>query len=498
MSAASPARTARRLRDSGLVMFVVLAALAAATVLWLRRDRAERSYALTLAVGDPNGIRPRLAEILRDEARPRHLDLRLLSTPGSITAIERLEAGACQAALVQGGLVLPDHELIREVAPLHVEPLHLLVKGEKAEEAAANLQALIGASVNLGDGGSGTARLAREVLRFAGLADDAYRATDHPYADLMAATDAASLPDAVFTVSTLPSPVARRLVSAHGYRIVPLPFGEAFALGALDGPGDEIDRSHVFDATIPAYLYGIDPDVPEQEVHTLGARLLLVARADAPAEAVRRLLESLSSAEFARIEPQPLDARLQTLAPELPRHAGTELFLRRNLPLVGAELKEDLEKAVTIGGAALTALLVLGQWLYRRYARTRDDTFENYILHVAAIERRGQELELAPVPDLSALLRLQRDLGGLKARALDKFMANELNGAELLSSFLTHTSDARDYLTRLILQRREAIEKQARRDKRAPEDAWREALARSFGDDFGADVPTLADDAPSR
>lgn len=47
------------------------------------------------------------------------------------------------------------------------------------------------------------------------------------------ADDGAPLPDGIFLIETLPSEIARRLVSERGYRLVGLPFAEAFALSAF-------------------------------------------------------------------------------------------------------------------------------------------------------------------------------------------------------------------------------------------------------------------------
>ena len=58
-----------------------------------------------------------------------------------------------------------------------------------------------------------------------------------------------------------------------------------------------------------------------------------------------------------------------------------------------------------------------------------------------------------------------------------------------MSGFLTHANDARDYLARLILHARSAVEKQARRQGLAPEDAWALAIG---GDDRPID-PLAAD-----
>src|SRR5262249_16284633 len=171
----------------------------------------------------------------------------------------------------------------------------LLVKKELYDKVSAHLAALDGKTVNLSEAGSGTHDLAVEVLAFVGLHPrGGGRARGHiPMAlsrqQMFAAKDPARLPAAYFLVSSLPGPTVKYLVEQHGYRLVRLPFGEAFALGALTTPegtspkrdhGPRVDKGHIFPVSIPAFTYGVDPPVPSAALPTLGARLLLVAHQD--------------------------------------------------------------------------------------------------------------------------------------------------------------------------------------------------------------------------
>src|SRR5262249_41178323 len=157
-------------------------------------------------------------------------------------ALDQVDRHALDLALVQGGLQRNGWPHVRQVATLHVEPLHLLVKKELYDKVSAHLAALDGKTVNLSEAGSGTHDLAVEVLAFVGLHPrGGGRARGYiPMAlsrqQLFAAKDAARLPDAYFLVSSLPGPTVKYLVEQHGYRLVRLPFGEAFALGALTTP----------------------------------------------------------------------------------------------------------------------------------------------------------------------------------------------------------------------------------------------------------------------
>ena len=228
-----PARFGKRVRD-GLLAIIGVAALSVAAFFAVHEPR-ERSVRLRMTAGQDGGTRHRIAQALRREAAHRALAIELQAMAGSEEALQAVESGRVDAALMQGGLDMVDHPGLRQVAGLHVEPLHLLVKEEIHRAVARNLAGLRGKVVNLGERGSGTYLLAKEVMAFSGLrAELDYTESTQSYAELERETEAARLPDAVFSVSTLPSPIARHLVTEHHYHLMPLPFCEAFALGGLD------------------------------------------------------------------------------------------------------------------------------------------------------------------------------------------------------------------------------------------------------------------------
>ncbi len=341
--------------------------------------------------------------------------------------------------------------------------------------------------INLGEHGSGTYLLAKEVMAFSGLrAGTDYAESTRSYVELEREIDGSRLPDAVFTVSTLPSPVAHHLVRRHHYRLVSLPFCEAFALGALDADSTEppgrdqsagrIDRRRVYDVTIPAFAYEVEPGVPPEAIHTLGTHLLLIARADVAATTIRRLLEVVFNTPFAKVVLPPLDLKQLELPPELPWHDGTTEFVRRSSPLIAGDAIDLVEKEVSILGVVAGGLFCLIQWLRRRYRRRREQSFESYILRVADLERHALLLARAPTLDLAALLRLQDELSEIKSEALERFASGELEGEELMSGFLVHASDARDFLIRLILHERDNLEDRARAQHRPVEVLWNEAV----------------------
>ena len=492
MSRISPIR--RNLRGRmlpGLGLLVLLAA--SCWLAWNAWEGPEPTFHLRITGGRLPGPKQRLAEVLGRESARLGVNLILTECTGSVESLDQVNDGRVDLAIVQGGLDSKRWTDVRQVAALHVEPLQLAVRGDLFEEVKGNLRALKGRTIGVGEAGSGTEALAREVLSFAGLRPGSgdspgdYVAISLSHLQLREIEDRDRLPDAVITVSSLPTPIIRRMVAKWGYRLVPLPFGEAFSLADLireDGPGEVIpagvravvDKVHLHGTHIPAFTYGVEPAMPAEPLPTFGARVLVVTNRKTSPEAVKRLLGAIFLTDFSEVARPPLETSLLDLPPEYPLHPGTVDFLQRNKPLIVGDILDPLEKVSSFLVAAVGALFVAWQTARRWYRRRRELSFESYLLKVTAIERQALQFELAAQLDLAALLALQADLGRLKNEAMERFTNGELEGEGLMSGFLTHANDARDYLARLILHARTTIEKQARRQGLSPDAAWELAI----------------------
>jgi len=469
-----------------------LTALGIAATVFFSQSRPGR-YRVSISGGSAEGLRHQIAERLAGEAVSHGVNFRLVAASGSREVLDRIEAHKLDVAFVQGGLDPSLHPHVRQVAALHVEPLHLLVRPELHGLVSDNMGALEGKAVNLGPVGSGTHELARDVLKFAGLdpkredGSGDYTVLTRSYGELLKETDAAKLPDAVFSVSALPSPVVRALVVRQHYRLVPLPFGEAFALDALnrgsaEAPSQQPD--HVSDVSkvliypteIPPFTYGVEPPTPPRAIPTFGPRLLMVANEKISSRAVRQILDTVFSPSFAQISKPPLNASLLEISPEYPLHPGTVQYLEFNKPLMAGDVIDLLEKGTSLAGAVLGALFFLWQWVRQRLRRNRELGFESYMLKVAAIEEQALALEMEARLEIKELLRLQRELGRLKNEALARFAEGKLEGGELMSGFVSHVNDARNYLNRLILHERDNLEDRAVQERRSAESVWNEAV----------------------
>jgi TRAP-type uncharacterized transport system substrate-binding protein len=440
----------------------------------------QRSYRLSLTAGNEAGMRHRLAERLRGEVEARRMTLDLRPSLGSEQALDWVNSRTVDVALVQGGLTPAGRPDVRQVAALHLEPMHLLVKPGLFRDVSASLSALRGKTVDLEEVGSGTHSLATAILQFAGLQprdrDPArgYVPVSVPRQQVLAEPDAARLPDAVFLVSTLPAPTATHLVTRHGYRLVPLPFAEAFALASLAAPpgaeppgagSGRVALGRIQPATIPPFTYSLEPPVPEQALPTLGTRLLLVAHKDVPPRAVYELVEAAYAWEFGQVVRPPLDAKLLDLPPEFPWHDGAELYQHRNSPVLSGAVMDGARNGVAIFAAAASGLFVLWQWLKLYAEVAHDKDFHRYFAEATRIEERALAVGQDRPPTVAELRALYGELCRLKTQVLGEFARQELTGKDMLAGFLVQVNGIREHLSRLILQARATPEGQDGQDE---------------------------------
>jgi len=446
---------------------------------------------ITLTAGALDSTRAIVARALDRSLAAHGFDVELVGAESSEDEVQRVERGDVDFALVSGAYRLERYPHLRLVAPLYVEAVHLLVKQELAGSVGRALTGLHGRTVDIGPHGSTSAGLAVAILEFAGVrratedAPDGYQARSLSFAELetrVRAGDRAAMPDAVMHLATLPAKLAQAMIHGAGYALVPLPFAEPLKLrvllgGAIErGPAADIDITHITDAVIPAYTYGLEPPTPARPLPTVGARLLLVANQAVPDEAVERVVEAMFEARFAQLTSPPLDGSLLRLPATLPRHPGTIDYLRRDAPFVTDDAVDRLNNSLGILGALAGAAWFLWQWWRQRLQGQRDETFGTYMLRVADVERRIATLELSATLELEPLAELQRELLELKREALEHFAAGDLGDQSALADLLNPINSARDHIGNLILHIRDSIEEQAESEGRTATEVWEEAI----------------------
>lgn len=482
-----PSPTRRRGRAA---LVLGLAALGLALGAILTRTPPPRRQ-VTLTAGFLDTTRAQVARTMVGALARDGVEAKLVETTSTQNALEQVDRGEIDLALVSGTYRIERHPRVRAVTPLYVEALHLVVKEELAAAVTSSLDALQGHSIDLGPHGSTTNALARAVLDFAGVspggavpAENQRALTPPELLALVARNERAALPDAVFHLATTPSKVALELIRGARYRLIPLPFAEAFRLATLltddlvENPESELDRRDVSDTTIPAFTYEIDPPIPSEPLHTIGSRLMLVANEAVPPETVDVILDTVFSASVAQMTSPALEPAVLQLPSRVRLHDGTLAHLRRGQPYVTNDTVDALSNSLSILGALVGAALFLWQWWRQRTRAHRDETFASYVRRLADVERRMAAFELSATLELEPLAALQRELLELKSEALDRFAAGDLGDQAAIADLLSPINAARDHVGDLLLHVRDNLEQRADAEGRTTTAVWAEAIER--------------------
>jgi TRAP-type uncharacterized transport system substrate-binding protein len=444
-----------RLRRAELLLLGVV--VVAVIIVLLLRPWGGRTVRVNMLIDlDPN--RALLAERIAREAPQHGLHVELSKESyGSLDAIDLVDKpNPIDLALVPGGVARRDYANVRQVTALSQEPLQLLTRADLAPGGALGLK---GKRVCLGPTTSSAHFLARDVLTFAGLHD--YTANLFSPQELQARLDrlrgltggereraVAELPDAVFLLSALPSILGRDLVTLAGYRLVALPFADAYCQDRIrpaETDDIRIDRTAFRAVEVPAYTYSVDPPVPEKPCRTIATPLLLVAYKPTDPEGVSRLLETVYDGPVAGLAGAP---PLKGQVPQFAFHAGTERYMRRNEPLLSPEMAGALGKAAGGVGAFLSGVVAIYGFLRLRQLRR----FESYYQEIRRLEliARGRENDpAAPADPAARRAYLEERLLDLKSRALQDFASGGLKGEGLMSGILSLVNDTRASLARL-------------------------------------------------
>ncbi len=269
-----------RILGWSILAAIVLFALAIVRTVYLSRPVHVR-----MVSGKTEAAAHRFLLSIAQDSAGNQLDIEPMIATGTIDMLNSVDSGTVDFAIIHGGANMDQYRNVRQVGVLSVGAVHLLVKNEYHAAVADDLRNLRGKTINLAMSKHTVMySLSQDILSFFRLAPNDYRPLVMSFEELSNETRRERFPDAVFISTMPPSELVRRLVVQFDFRLVPLPFGDAFRLTALDhalrsGLTDGIRREHIVDAAIPAYAYEASPAVPPQTIATLGLRVLVITNA---------------------------------------------------------------------------------------------------------------------------------------------------------------------------------------------------------------------------
>jgi TRAP-type uncharacterized transport system substrate-binding protein len=359
---------------------------------------------IAYSAGGP--VRKHYLEQMAAHGRKWNLDIRLVPSEDTDATLTMIDSQSADLALIAGAVEDRASRRVLEVMPLYMEPLQLVVKAPLYEAVSHDFSQLKGKSISMDHADSATSVLATELLRFIGLTDPAtgalqYREAHMPQSQLMAQTDSAALPDAIFQIGGVPSATIENLVTRHDYRLVALPFGGAFNLSkfreseapkSAKGPRLGLNKTFVEEAVIPAYVYSVLPPVPAVDIRTIAARLMLVGGAHLKNGVVQRVLGLVLSPEISHLVEPQLTVKLLDSEFQFERHPGTDAYLASLKPLDVDGAVSGYQRMAEIWGILVALYLaVTNGWTWWKAKRDRKPkhsvgVFLSQVLEVEAIE----------------------------------------------------------------------------------------------------------------
>lgn len=430
-----PPLTITRLRRGHVFAVLAVLAFAAAAGFWYWSSQTQVAQ-LTLASGVELRYRRDMTKILCEEAAALELKIVMQSAGGrSLDTIEAVDAGTLDAAVIPAGLSILKPN-VRQVALLECEVMHLFVRPEIYAQGVPGLR---GRRLNLGVPNSGAKIIAAEILKFIGLEEGRdYQDTALDYKQLRDLSTA-DMPDGVFSLSPLPSPLGERIVQQHGYRLMELPCGESLALR----------KPYLEDAGIPANTYSVDPPVPEKRARTVGTRAVLIANSNVSKIAIRRLLKVLYESDFARrVGMEPLNVKLLQHPGEYPNHAGTMAYLHQHDPWISKDLVDNVNNLKGAIISVTSALILALEWYRRRRGAGVDDYLRacnQFDLNALRAALRGEFGE-------TELRACQAQLAELKMDVLEKHNQGMFRGDRQFADLVARIESLQQTLPNLVLQ----------------------------------------------
>lgn len=418
-------------RMRGALALAALAVLLGA-VAWSAYQLMPRHYALRITGGAITSNRHFLAKGLQREAATNGVTLELHPTAGSEEALALVASGQLDLAFIQGGLDLPNPNVVH-VATVSPELLHLL-----ARPGITDLSGLRGKRVNLGSRKGGTRVIAKQLLSYAGLREDIDYVESNMSTEELLSLRTDRLPEVLAITSFAPSDVVEYLVRRHGYTMLEVPFPAAFA--------QRYDWAA--DSRVLAYTYQVAPAVPPRDIRTIGVNLCLVANRQVDRRAIVKVLESLFSARLGARLKLHLDEEKILASASYPPAEGTRLFMERNRPLLSGAALDKFKAALGLLVSLVSSALVVFKWFKpappSADAPTDGDlAFIGYLEQLADLEAIAGDRLAQGTLQAHEMDDLDAKLAALKLAAMGGVGKSPLNDKQLPHSLLLALADAR-------------------------------------------------------
>lgn len=239
-------------------------------VLWILVPPPPKS--IEMATGFPTGLYYQFGERLKAELSNDGVDLKVRSTGGTIDNLALLNnpKSGVDFAMVQGGVAnISEYPNLVSIAGMFYEPIWVWYREGTFKSDGGQLKILSqlkGKRVSIGNDGSGTLALAKDLLQASGITDKEIDAQKLKPDEALAKLSAGEL-DAVFIVAAAEAPILRKFYSIPGIRLMNFDQADAYTR----------NLPYLSKVTVPRGLLSIQYDQPRQDIQVMAATATLVA-----------------------------------------------------------------------------------------------------------------------------------------------------------------------------------------------------------------------------
>ncbi len=239
-------------------------------VLWILVPPPPKS--IELATGFPTGLYYQFGERLKAELSQDGVDLKVRSTGGTIDNLAILNdpKSGVDFAMVQGGVAnISEYPNLVSIAGMFYEPIWVWYREGAFKSDGGQLKILSqlkGKRVSIGNEGSGTLALTKDLLQISGITDKEIDAQKLKPDEAIAKLSAGEL-DAVFIVAAAEAPILRKFYAIPGIRLMNFDQADAYTR----------NLPYLSKVTVPRGLLSIQYDQPRQDIQVMAATATLVA-----------------------------------------------------------------------------------------------------------------------------------------------------------------------------------------------------------------------------
>ena len=239
-------------------------------VLWILIPPPPKS--IEIATGFPTGLYYQFGERLKADLSKEGVNLKVRSTGGTIDNLALLNEpkSGVDFAMVQGGVAnVSDYPNLVSIAGMFYEPIWVWYREGAFKSDGGQLKILSqlkGKNVSIGNEGSGTLALTKDLLQISGIADKEIDAQKLKPDEAIAKLSAGEL-DAVFIVAAAEAPILRKFYAIPGIRLMNFDQADAYTR----------NLPYLSKVTVPRGLLSIQYDQPRQDIQVMAATATLVA-----------------------------------------------------------------------------------------------------------------------------------------------------------------------------------------------------------------------------